>query len=211
MNRHHGSSPAAICCSCHPSRPPAGRPSTSLFACFRCRYIDSRYPGAARTRKAPTLLSYSSVVTVASARMHPDVNYGALTGVVCCLRAQMHSSTAASSPASRRPTTCSRTSTTASSAAPRSSISSSPPTGAPAASSQLAAGSKGASRWPTPLLTAVPASGVLGLHTVRRGRSVAMLGGAAGRSRSRFSSKLEDLGSARLQRDRVGAGDHAQA
>ena len=56
---------------------------------------------------------------------------------------------------------------------------------------------------------AAPASGVLGLSAVQWGRCAAMSSGAAGRSRSTFSSKVEDLGVHEMQRDCVATDGHA--
>ena len=58
---------------------------------------------------------------------------------------------------------------------------------------------------------AVSAAGVLGLGVVQWRRCAAMTGVAAGRSRSRFSSKLEDAGVHEIQRDRVAAEVHGEA
>ena len=50
----------------------------------------------------------------------------------------------------------------------------------------------------------------LGLRTVRRHRPVSVTGGAAARSRSTFSSQVEDFAACEIQRDRMGAGSHAR-
>ena len=57
---------------------------------------------------------------------------------------------------------------------------------------------------------AVSAAGVLGLCVVQWRRSAAMTGVAAGLSRSRFPTKLEELSVAEIQRDRVAAVGHAR-
>lgn len=57
---------------------------------------------------------------------------------------------------------------------------------------------------------AVSAVGVLGLRAVRRRRLRSAAGGAAARSRSTFSSKVEDTAGSEMQRDRVNAVGHAR-
>ena len=68
-----------------------------------------------------------------------------------------------------------------------------------------------ASGRPTEPGPAASAARVLGLRTVRRGRLTGAIGTATGRSRSSFSSKLEDSSVTEIQRDRVSAGGHARA
>jgi len=54
------------------------------------------------------------------------------------------------------------------------------------------------------------AVGALGVRTVRRCWLVSVTGGAAARSRSTFSSQVEDFAACEIQRDRMGTGSHAR-
>ena len=80
---------------------------------------------------------------------------------------------------------------------------------------KLLSSGSGNSRHGVLALVAVPALaafavGLLGLPTVRRSRLGSATGGAAARSRSTFSSKVEGSAVCEIWRDRVGAGGHAR-
>ena len=80
---------------------------------------------------------------------------------------------------------------------------------------KLLSSGSGSSRHGVPASVPVPALAAfavqaLGLRTVRRSRLMGAMGGVTERSRSRFSSKLEDSSAREIQRDRVTAGGHAR-